>query len=85
MSFIYKKQLSGDIAKLIARAKTIARKTGVTMRGNENSGTFFGRTIFGEINGSYTVINGVIKIAIHKKPFMVSEAKLVSAFDTYFS
>ena len=72
MAFIYKKHLSGDKPKLIATAKTIARKTGVTMRGDENSGTFFGRTIFGEINGSYTVVNEVIKIAIHKKPFMVS-------------
>ena len=85
MPFIYRKKLSGDLKQLISNAKKIATKTGCTISGDEHNGRFYGKTVVGEIGGSYTVTNGVIRITIQKKPFMVSEVKLASAFDAYFS
>lgn len=85
MSFSYSKKLSGDVKPLIDTAKRITKATGTKMSGDENKGTFSGKTVFGEIGGSYLVKDGVIKITIHKKPFLVPEAKLVAALDKFFS
>ena len=84
MAFIYCKRLYGDVKPLIDTAKRIAKITDANLTGDENGGLFFGSTVFGEIKGSYAVTNGVIKITIHKKPFLVSEAKLTAAFNKFF-
>ena len=85
MSFTYTKKLTGDIKPLIVKAQRVAKATGTTLTGDENSGKFHGNTFLGEIGGSYTVKDGVMHIAINKRPYLVSKAKLVAAFDVFFS
>ncbi len=85
MAFLYIKKLSGEVKPLIETAKKIASIAGAKMKGDEKKGTFSARTVVGEVNGVYEVEAGVITITIHKKPFLVPEAKIIAAFDKFFS
>jgi len=85
MAFLYIKKLSGDVKPVIETAKKMAAVVGAKMKGDENSGTFSGKTVIGEIGGSYEVKSGVITVTVNKKPFLVPEAKIITALDRFFS
>lgn len=85
MAFLYIKKLSGDVKPVIETARKIAALAGAKLKGDEKSGTFSGKTVIGEISGSYEVKTGVITITVHKKPFLLPEAKIISALDKFFT
>ena len=85
MAFLYIKKLSGDVKPVIETAKKIAAAAGAKMKGDEKKGTFFAKTVVGEIKGGYEVAAGIITITVHKKPFLVPESKIINALDKFFS
>jgi hypothetical protein len=85
MAFLYIKKLSGDVKPLIETARKIASIAGAKMKGDEKKGTFSAKTVVGGIDGVYEVNAKVLTITVNKKPFLVSEAKIVTGLDKFFS
>jgi hypothetical protein len=85
MPFVYKKSFSGDIKPLIDKAKVVAPASGVHFSGDENCGMFHGKTFAGEVCGSYEVRGGIITITVNKKPLLVSEIRIKTALNKYFT
>ncbi len=63
---------SASPEELIAKAKRGINGGGGAFNGDAASGNFKMPTPLGAIEGSYTILNSVIKIAITDKPFFVS-------------
>lgn len=67
---------SGDAESLITRAKQEIERAGGTFNGNTTAGDFQAKTPIGSIKGSYKIVGQEISLAISKKPFLLSCAKI---------
>ncbi len=73
---------SGDAESLISRSKQQIEKAGGNFTGDPTAGNFEAKTPIGSIEGSYQIEGQVISLAITKKPFLLSCARIEKELTT---
>ena len=72
------KDVLGQVRKKISDA-------GGSFAGDEHAGTFSGKSVLGDIKGSYSVSGQTATITITSKPFLAPCGKIESTIRDYFS
>lgn len=73
-----------SINTLLGEIETEILKAGGKFSGTNEKGQFSGKTILGQIQGEYHIVEQEIIIRIIKKPFLVPMSKITSEFQSYF-
>ena len=75
---------SGSPEDVFNKAKAAVEKQGVSFNGDAGSGSF-SISVFGTINGSYSVSGQQLNIEIEDKPMMIPCAAIENALKSQFS
>ncbi len=73
-------ELKEDPQALVARAKAIAHKEGISFRGDRTGGNIDGKGF----HGNYKIDNNMIILTIHKKPALLPWKLLISKIKSFF-
>ena len=72
MSFSFKIERPKDLIYVLSKLKSEAGQHNISFKGDEKRGSASGYGFVGE----YTVYTDNIELTVHKKPFIVTEAKI---------
>lgn len=64
--------VSGEIAKMLDKAKTAAQKAGIELTGDHAGGTFSGLGV----EGRYSACGDALTVTVTEKPFFISDSLL---------
>jgi hypothetical protein len=67
----------GSPKSLISKVKDAVKDNGGSFSGDEDKGKIKISTLLGEIRGAYNIKDDKIRVEILKKPFFVSEEKIM--------
>ena len=85
MSHAFTVQLSSEIPLVLKKVESEITCNGGSFKGNEEEGSFDGKTLLGLIKGEYCCISGnEIRITITHKPLLVPNSVIESEIRKYF-
>lgn len=70
--------------RLLARIKAEAASEGIALTGNEDAGSFEGKTLIGRVAGSYQVDNTTLTVRLEKHPTLIPKPILRALLDRLF-
>jgi hypothetical protein len=86
MSHDFTVQLNNEIPSVLKKVESEITGNGGNFKGNEEKGSFDGKTLLGLIRGEYCCLSGnEIKITITHKPLLVPYSVIESEIKKYFT
>lgn len=84
MAHTFSFDVPDDAATALAKASSLVKGAGGSFAGDENGGTFAGKTPAGDVKGRYQVAGKTVTIEITDKPFIVPKTLVESKVKEFF-
>ena len=86
MSHAFTVELNNEIPSVLKKVESEITGNGGSFKGNEEKGSFDGKTLLGLIRGEYCCLSGnEIRITITHKPLLVPYSLIESEIKKYFT